>query len=187
MLQDLKSQLAGSMQSVQNFLQRPISVAQGGVTLGQSKNSVQAEKAREAEAQRQRRMRRELYQLMERHSESRKLMRCLDAVERTLRRGGFGAVEVMPVRVVVRALDELERLVWDWSPQGLAELRSRMAILVKSRADEARRDAESTAAMELDNAGPADVSEVEHADYEEMERSWAGHVPAPGNGSSPTG
>ena len=186
MLQDLKSQLAGSMQSVQNFLQRPISVAQGGVTLGQSKSSVQAEKAREAEAQRQRGMRRELYQLMERHSASRKLMRCLDAVERTLRRGGFGAVEVMPVRVIGRALEELERLVWDWSPQGLAELRSRMAILVKSRAEEARRDAESTAAMELDNARPADVSEVEHADYEEMERSWAGHVPAPGNGSSPT-
>lgn len=176
MLQDLKSQLGESMHTVRRFLARPISVARGNITLGVPEDILRAE-AREARRQRSRQMRHDLYDLMEQHPSSRQLMRHLDAVERTMRRGGFTAVEAMPVRVIRRALADLERLVRDWSPAGLAELRSRMSLVVKSRADEVRRDAETSAAMELDQAQPAEVSEGLHSDFDELDRSWTGHMP----------
>ena len=176
MLQDLKSHLGVSIHSVQRFLQRPINMVEGNITLGVSESSLR-EQALDAERKRVRRMKHDLYLLLEQHPSSRQLMRRLDAVEHMLCRGGFDAVEALPVRIIAKALAELERLVRDWSPVGLAELRSRLSILVKSRADEVRRDAETTAAMELDQAQPADVSEGLHSDFDELERSWTGHMP----------
>lgn len=179
MLNDLKSQLGSSMRTVRSFLQRPISVEQGNVTLGVPASSLRAQ-ARDEQRLRVRRMRRDLYELMQQHPSSRQLMRHLDLVERTLRTEGFGAVEVLPVRVIAKALTQLEKLVWDWSAPGLAELRSRLAVMVKDRRHEAQREAASTAALELDliaHHGATDVTEVDHADFEEMERSWAGQMP----------
>ncbi|MBC8056172.1 MAG: hypothetical protein H7Y61_06300 [Rhizobiales bacterium] len=179
MIDDLKSQLGSSMQTMRRFLQRPISVKQGTLTLGVPAGSARAQ-AREEERQRVRRMRRDLYELMQQHPTSRQLMRHLDLVERTLRREGYAAVEALPVRVIAKALAQLEKLVWDWTPVGLAELRSRLAVMVKSRQPEAEQEAASTAALELEMAthhSPADVTEVDHAEFEEMERSWAGRMP----------
>jgi hypothetical protein len=179
MLNDLKSQLGQSVQTVRRFLERPISVKQGNVTLGVPASSLRAQ-AREEQRQRVRQMRRDLYQLMQQHPDSRQLMRHLDLVERTLRHQGYAAVEALPVRVITKALAQLERLVWDWSPAGLAELRSRLAVMVKTRRPEAEADAASTAAIELDmttHHAAADVTEVDHATFEEMERSWAGQMP----------
>jgi len=190
MMNALKSQLGSSMKSVRQFLDRPISMRQGNLTLGTPASSVRAQ-AREAQRQRMRQMRRELYLLLEQHPTSRELMRHLDLVEHTLRREGLAGVEALPVRVVARALTQLEQLVWDWTAVGLADLRSCMAVIVKNRplqaarelADrEAEREAANTASLELEISSPqaADVSEVEHDDlaiFEEMERSWAGRLP----------
>jgi hypothetical protein len=178
MLDVLKSQLGSSIHSVKRFLERPISVRAGNVTLGVAASN-QRQEARDQKRQRDRLMKRELYTLMEQHPSSRQLMRHLDLVERTLRKGGLAAVEQMPVRVLTNALTQLERLVWDWSAVGLAELRSRIAVMVKNRPIEAgREESLSTASIELELAGHADVSEVDHATYEEMERSWIGEMPA---------
>lgn len=180
MIDDLKSQLGSSMQTMRRFLQRPISLERGNLTLGVPAASLRAQ-ARDDERQRVRRMRRELYALMQQHPSSRQLMRHLDLVERTLRHAGYGAVEALSVRVVAKALTQLEKLVWDWSAPGLAELRSRLAVMVKSRRPEAEQDAANTAAIALDASlqyGATDVTEVDHAEYEEMERSWAGQMPA---------
>ncbi|MES1161788.1 MAG: hypothetical protein ABUL50_01840, partial [Rhizobacter sp.] len=90
------------------------------------------------------------------------------------------AVEALPVRVLAKSLMQLEKLVWDWSAPGLAELRSRLAVMVKNRQPEAEQEAASTAALELDlhtQHSAADVTEVDHAAFEEMERSWAGQMP----------
>jgi hypothetical protein len=179
MLNDLKSQLGSSMQTMRRFLQRPISVQHGNLTLGTPANSLRAQ-ARDEHRQRVRRMRRDLYELMQQHPTSRQLMRHLDLVERTLRQEGYTAVEALPVRVISKALTQLEKLVWDWSAPGLAELRSRLAVMVKNRKPEAEQEAASTAALELDMAthhSAADVTEVDHAAFEEMERSWAGQMP----------
>lgn len=183
MLNDLRSQLGHSMQTVRRFLERPISVKQGNVMLGVPASSLRAQ-ARDEQRRRTRRMRRDLYELMQQHPTSRQLMRHLDLVERTLRDEGYAAVEALPVRVIGKALTQLEKLVWDWTPVGLAELRSRLAVTIKNRQPEAREEAEqeaaSTAAIELDMAtrhSAAVVTEVDHADYEEMQRSWAGEMP----------
>lgn len=183
MLNELRSQLGHSMQTVRRFLERPISVKQGNVTLGVPASSLRAQ-ARDEQRRRTRRMRRDLYELMQQHPTSRQLMRHLDLVERTLRDEGYAAVEALPVRVIGKALTQLEKLVWDWTPVGLAELRSRLAVTIKNRQPEARRaadqEAASTAAIELDMAtrhSAAVVTEVDHADYEEMQRSWAGEMP----------
>lgn len=180
MLNDLQSKFGSSIKTVRSFLQRPISVQRGNVTLGVAASSAR-EQARDEQRQRVRRMRRELYELMQQHPTSRQLMRHLDLVERTLRHEGYAAVEALPVRVIAKALTQLEKLVWDWSAPGLAELRSRLAVMVKTRKPEAEQEAASTAALELDmmnaHPGTADVTEVDHAMFEEMERSWAGQLP----------
>lgn len=125
-------------------------------------------------------MRRDLYTLLERHPASRQTMRHLDMIERTLRRVDIDAVEALPVKVLAKGLDELEALVWDWSPVGLAEVRSRLAVAVKRRRHEA--SALTTSQFErYDSSAPrieAEVNEVSHELYEEMERSWSGQMPA---------
>jgi hypothetical protein len=176
MLNDLKSQFGSSMKTMRRFLERPITVKEGNVTLGVSQTSLR-EQERERKRRHERMLKRALYQLMEQHPSSRQLMRYLDLVERTLRRGGLDALEELPVRVIAKALGEMERLVWDWSSAGLADLRSRMAVMVKSRPADAQREAPTTESLELDEARQADVTEVDHAMYEEMERSWTGLMP----------
>ena len=111
-----------------------------------------------------------------------KVMRHLDLLERTLRTRGYEAVEALPVRMVAQALSQLERLVWDWTPEGLAELRSRLSILVKARQAEEQRAVAAmppTDVMPARHGAPAqlEVTEVDHAEFEEMERSWAGQMP----------
>lgn len=125
-----------------------------------------------------RQMRRELYTLLERHPASRQTMRHLDVVERVLRRESIDAVLKLPVKVLARALDEMEALVWDWSQPGLAEVRSRLAVTVKARRNEPVT--ESKIQERYTTAPPieADVTEVSHDVYEEMERSWTGQMPA---------
>ena len=174
MLNDLRSQLGNSMLTMRRFLQRPARGERGGAASGRPAGS-RAAQSPDDPHERVRRMRRDLYELMQRHPDSRTLMRHLDLVERSLRREGYAAVEALPVRVIAKALTQLERLVWDWTPAGLAELRSRLAVMVKNRQPEAR-----AAAVELDMSShhaAADVSEVDHAVFEEMERSWAGQMP----------
>lgn len=121
-------------------------------------------------------MRRDLYSLLERHPASRQTMRHLDLIERTLRHVDIDAVEALPVKVLAKGLAELEALVWDWSPVGLATLRSRLAVTVKRRSQEA-----DTQIERYDSSAPrieAEVNEVSHELYEEMERSWSGQMPA---------
>ena len=186
MLQVLKSQLGQSLSSVRRFLQKPIKLDEGNITLGASAASLR-EQAREKTRKQVRHMKRDLRELLSQHPSSRQLMRHLAAVERTLGTEGLAGFEAMPVRVVATALTELERLVWDWSPTGLAELRSRMAVIVKNRprvveAPKSETPAEVAAESvhaedDFSSSLPADVSEVDHAVFEEMERSWVGVIP----------
>ncbi|HWH82813.1 MAG TPA: hypothetical protein VNU71_11320, partial [Burkholderiaceae bacterium] len=139
MLNDLKAQLGQSITTVRRLLDRPVA--------GSSRLPADAARtqAREERRRRTKLMRRELYTLLEQHPESRTLMRHLDVVERTLRTEGLSAVEALPPPVLAKALAQLERLVWDWSPAGLADLRSRLAILVKAQRPAAPTDAAAPA------------------------------------------
>jgi hypothetical protein len=175
MLDDLKTQFGSSLGNMRRFLQRPITVTQGNVTLGVPASALR-QQAREEKRQRVKHMKRHLYTMLEQHPGSRQLMRHLDLAERTLRSGGIEALEALPIRVIAKALAQMERLVWDWSPAGLAELRSRMAVMVKNRANEVTPEAVSTSSLELEML-ETDLTEVEHSAFAEMERSWAGQMP----------
>ena len=181
MLQSLKSQIDSSVESMRRLLQRPIKLNDGNLKLGTSETKLRQQE-REAKRQRVRQMRRDLYALFDQHPSSRKLMRHLAAVECTLQEAGLQGFEALPLGVITKALDELERMVRDWSPTGLAELRSRMAVLARNRPPQV---ASATGGVQIGirASGPlgleaaAEVSEVDHAEFEEMERSWVGVVP----------
>ena len=193
MLQALKSQLGESMSTMRQLLQKPIKLDAGHLALGASEASVRA-KAREDNRRRVRRMKRDLYELFGQHPSSRQLMRRLAAVEHALHAKGLEGLEALPVRVIAKALSEMDGLVRDWSPTGLAELRSRMAVIVKTRPhDEAAQPdtsaptTRSPVSVHGDLAPlPADVSEVDHTEFEAMERSWVGVVPAAHTAGSAT-
>jgi hypothetical protein len=191
MLNDLKNHFGGSVNSVRRLFQRPAVPTPADTRAGTRETRLGA---REEHHRRVRVMRRELYQLLEQHPSSRELMRHLDLVERTLRQEGFGAVNALPLRVIAKALQQLEKLVWDWTPEGLAELRSRLAMIVRTRQSDAADapgsatqpsakalDAEprhSAPVGRLDGALVGDAPELDHAAFEEMERSWSGEMPA---------
>ena len=195
MLQALKSQLGESMSTMRQLLQKPIKLDAGHLALGASEASVRA-KAREDNRRRVRRMKRDLYELFGQHPSSRQLMRRLAAVEHALHAKGLEGLEALPVRVIAKALSEMDGLVRDWSPTGLAELRSRMAVIVKNRprvveAPKTEAPVEVAAASvhaedDFSSSLPADVSEVDHSVFEEMERSWVGVVPAAHTAGSAT-
>lgn len=188
MKQDLKSQIGHSLHSVGTFFKRPLSLQNGEISLGVARSTL-IEQARATERKHVRRMRADLFFMLEQHPASRELVRSLALVERTMQRSGFEGVDQLPQKVLARALTELERLVWDWSPVGLAELRSRLAVLVKNKPVEiAKAAAPESESPEgpasrisvfagLDSAQPTDVSEVDHELFEEMERSWVGQIP----------
>jgi hypothetical protein len=190
MLEDLKLQLGTSLHSVGTFFKRPLNLENGEIKLGVARSTVLAQ-ARADERKHVRRMRADLFFMLEQHPSARELVRSLALVERTMQRGGFDAVDKLPHKVLVRALTELERLVRDWSPAGLAELRSRLAVLVKNKPVSPEPPTTTPPEPEpiegpaskisvfagLDSAQPGDVTEVDHALYEEMERSWVGQVP----------
>ena len=159
----------GALSAIGRLLTQPITL--GARTSGRKRSSSSVG---------HKQMRRDLYSLLERHPASRQTMRHLDLIERTLRRIDIDAVEALPVKVLAKGLDELEALVWDWSPVGLAALRSRLAVQVKLRRHEA--DAMTSSQLErYDSNAPrieAEVNEVSHELYEEMERSWSGQMPA---------
>jgi hypothetical protein len=188
MKQDLKSQIGHSLHSVGTFFKRPLSLQNGEISLGVARSTL-IEQARATERKQVRRMRADLFFMLEQHPASRELVRALALVERTMQRSGFEGVDKLPQKVLARALVELERLVRDWSPVGLAELRSRLAVLVKTKPIEPEKAAAAESESPegpaskisvfagFDSAQPADVSEVDHEIYEEMERSWVGQIP----------
>lgn len=57
----------------------------------------------------------------------------LGFVEQALRRKGLRALDKLPLEVLQRALEQLESLVTNWSPVGLASLRSKMAVAIIER------------------------------------------------------
>ena len=82
--------------------------------------------------------------------ESRSALLHLVFVEQALKKKGLRALHKLPLAVLERALEQLEGLVVNWSPAGLANLRSKMAVAIIDREHmdpEAENDAYRTAAV----------------------------------------
>ncbi|MBA4176863.1 MAG: hypothetical protein C0505_09935 [Leptothrix sp. (in: Bacteria)] len=78
-------------------------------------------------------MRQQLAELLDELPETRQTLRHLVFVEHALRKHGLKALRKLPVGVLERALSQLEGLVTNWTPVGLASLRSKMAVAIFDR------------------------------------------------------
>ena len=75
----------------------------------------------------------DLKQLLDADIDTRASVRFLVFVEQALLAQGSAALNSVPLEVLGRALDQFEALVTNWSPVGLASLRSRMAVTLNER------------------------------------------------------
>jgi hypothetical protein len=121
-------------------------------------------------------MRSQLTELLDSLPQTRSAMRHLAFVEHALAKKGMKALHKLPLDVLQPALTQLEGLVTNWSPVGLANLRSKMAVAIIDRehADpDAEADAYRTAAV-LDHA-PADEAPVaeQRSDDEALAAAYA--------------
>jgi hypothetical protein len=112
-------------------------------------------------------MREQLGALLSELPETRRTLRALVVVEQLLAKKGMRALRKMPLDVLKRALEQFEGLVTNWSPTGLANLRSKMAVAIIEREQmdpEAEAEAYRTAAVldaEEELEAPADEPEPE--------------------------
>lgn len=82
--------------------------------------------------------------------EARDTMRHLVFVEHALQKKGLRALHKLPLEVLQHALSQLEGMVTNWSPTGLAGLRSKMAVAIIDREHmdpDAEGDAHATSAL----------------------------------------
>jgi len=89
-------------------------------------------------------MRQQLALVLGEVPETRATLRHLVFVERALRKSGLRVLHKLPLDVLQRALEQLEALVINWSPEGLADLRSKMAVAIIDR-EQMDPDAEADA------------------------------------------
>ncbi len=117
---------------------------------GKVKPPSRAELAAAREAKELELMRTQLAELLNEVPETRQAMRHLVFVEQALTRKGLRALHKLPLDVLQRALEQLDGLVTNWSPVGLAGLRSKMAVAIIDRENmdpDAEADAYRTAAV----------------------------------------
>lgn len=98
-----------------------------------SKGKSKAAPATEKDLLELRRMQESLARLLDELPENRKTLRHLVFVEQALGKKGLRALHKLPFDVLKRALDQFEGLVVNWSDEGLAALRSKMAVAVIER------------------------------------------------------
>lgn len=105
----------------------------------------------------------QLKALLDEIPETRGTLKQLVFVEQALQKKGLKALHRLPLPVLQKALEQLEGLVTNWSPAGLANLRSKMAVAIIDREhqDPAQEgDAYRTAAvLEHDVLPPDPISQ----------------------------
>lgn len=170
----------------QNFLFRAITAffkhdlklkrAEDGVRIvlqerkAESKPPSRQEKAQQRENDELALIRKQLAELLDQLPGTRDAMRHLVFVEQALQKKGLRALHKLPLDVLQHALSQLEGLVTNWSPAGLANLRSKMAVCILDREHmdpEAENDAYRTAAV-LDSAPPQPAPAEELATPEQV-------------------
>lgn len=106
-----------------------IPMLKGGKPTRTQAEEDQRRRRKQAEAQ----VRQELRELLDQLPGSRQALRHLAAVEQAVIKKGFRALDKLPEPVLRKALEQLEGMVTNWSPVGLATLRSKMAVSVLQR------------------------------------------------------
>jgi hypothetical protein len=109
------------------------------------------------------------------HDPATQIVRNLFVVHDELRTRGWAGVEALPLKIVGRALTEAEILASDEPSPLFATIIDSLREL-KSAADE--RAAQEALEREWETLQVPEVSDTNFDEYELMERSWAGTVPA---------
>lgn len=116
--------------------------------------------------------------LLDDQPEIRRVMRHLVFVERSLAKTGFQALNTLPADVLQHALHQLEGLVLNWSPVGLATLRSKMAVAIMAlekapnTAPSSRDEYRSTLPLGLNDAANLPTVQ-EHSDEATLSAVYA--------------
>ena len=112
---------------------------------------------------------RQLAELLRKQADLRHTLRHLACAEQMLVRQGARGLQSMPEKVLTKALEQLDGLGRDDSSFVLPELSRRLRHALVSAKERASHFM-ATQAM--------DISEASHSLFDEMERSWNGHMPA---------
>lgn len=128
--------------AVRTFFKADLQVRRGKrgleVVLDETPSRGTAAKARPDPAQERElaelaRMRASLARLLDEMPDNRSTLRHLAFIEHALNKKGLRALHKVPYDVLKRALDQFEGVVVNWSDEGLAALRSKMAVAVLER------------------------------------------------------
>ena len=126
-------------------------------------------------------MRSQLAAVLDELPETRSTMRHLAFVDQALGKKGLRALDKLPLDLMRHALDQFEGLVINWSPTGLASLRSKMAVAIirrESMDPDAGPDSYRTSAMlepEL-SRDAAGVDVLEREDEEALAAAYAAYA-----------
>ncbi|HSC63849.1 MAG TPA: hypothetical protein VLD35_09460 [Caldimonas sp.] len=109
------------------------------------------------------------------HDPATQIVRNLFIVHDELRANGWTGVENLPLKVTSRALTEAEILAVDEPSEVLATIIATLQDIKRAAAERVAREA-----LDVDWEVPqlAEVSDTNFDEYELIERSWAGTVPA---------
>jgi hypothetical protein len=132
-----------------------------------------AERAAAEQARQLQSMREELAQVLDEDASLRHTARHLAFVEQALALQGVNALYEVPLEVLKTALGQFEGMVTNWSPPGLACLRSKMAVAVHEREGPASpgRASQAPAALAaraIETARTAEVDPVLAAAYAKL-------------------
>ncbi len=109
------------------------------------------------------------------HDPATQIVRNLFIVHDELRANGWPGVESLPVKVIARGLTEAEILATDEPSEVLATI---IATLREVKVAAEARAAQEALEAEWEVPQVPEVSDTNFDEYELMERSWAGTVPA---------
>jgi hypothetical protein len=109
------------------------------------------------------------------HDPATQAVRHLFALHDALRSGGWAGVEALPLKVLDRALTEAEILASDEPAPLLTTIIDNLRELKDAAAERAAQEALQ---REYETLQVPEVSETNYDEYELMERSWMGTVPA---------
>jgi len=122
-------------------------------------------------------MRAELKKLLDVHPGTRRVMRHLVYVERALAADGLRALIEVPEEVLATALEQLEKLVSNWSNRDLATLRSKMSVAVVNRSKDPFYGTGGVKPSTFNTDSRLQVGDATHSMFLELERQYQGLVP----------
>jgi len=122
-------------------------------------------------------MRAELKKLLDVHPGTRRVMRHLVYFERALETQGLQALIDIPEEVLSTALEQLEKLVSNWSNRELATLRSKMSVAVVNRSKDPFYGTAGIKASAFHTESRLQVGDATHSMFLELERQYKELVP----------